>query len=283
MPPTNRTIRKKRKKKGRMLGPVLDDASKSVGRITSGVLDMTKPFIGKAYEYGNQMISEQLIPSVPNKASWEDLRRDFSEGLVRLGIIEKIISPTTYYQSLKRFLDNHSEVIINKEEIRLVRDALKSIGILPNDSTPMLMKTFFENGITHDSLISSFEFGFQNILFPEIDMDMDLEPQLAPGEGFKMVAEKKTSELELMRKKINNLVGEIINKRNALKASKLEPSITLTLKEQKKKLIEDLSKLIGTPGTEKETEQALKDIPELTNSASLMKKRKRKKSRKKKQ
>ena len=235
------------------------------------------PMAEEAYEQGSKMMGEmirnQMVPRVDNNPSWEDLRMGLTVALRNIGIInhdEEVPTPI-YFQSVQKFLDIH-KIKINKEDINIKTKALE--GIHPGntgDDRSGIMKEYFKNGITHDSIIKALEYVFQDILFPR-DVDFEPEPEQEPGEGFRLAKE------QTMKKQ---KTAKILSLKKGIEALMLVPE-----KERKKyydPLISQYYKEIeGLITTEKEIkllDELNKKYPELKGSKKKKKTRRRKKKK----
>tara|TARA_B100000123_G_C25728888_1_gene428264 strand:+ start:415 stop:1308 length:894 start_codon:yes stop_codon:yes gene_type:complete len=237
------------------------------------IRDTTK-YIGQSV---SNMIDEQRVPRVPNNGAWEDLRKGFSEGLVNIGILdyEETIPTPVYFQSVKRFLEMNKDIIINKNHIQRVKGSFKSMH--PDnitDSTPETMKNIFENGITQDNLVSAFELGFQKVILPDSDMDIESES----GEGFKMALEKT------MKK---NNKSKIVNLAISIKKLLGTNDPLGYYKEPIKQKFEKLNSLITNDDELKVLQVLVEEHPELKDlmipygrKKKKTKRRKKKKSKK---
>ena len=216
----------KRPRKGNRLGrdKALRSMASSVASGMSSVVSGLAPLAGSMAESVGQSVSkftsEHRVPRVLNNGTWEELRRGLSKGLFNIGFFDdegESISTTVYFQSVEEFLDTHKNIIIDKGDIRRVKARFENLDLDNEaDATPNIIKGYFKNGITHESIINALELGFKNIIFPpEIDMDLESGPELEPGEGFKQTTEKKKT--------------EFLNRANILRINKLKNGIELLM------------------------------------------------------
>tara|TARA_B100000900_G_scaffold299353_1_gene257947 strand:- start:9693 stop:10592 length:900 start_codon:yes stop_codon:yes gene_type:complete len=238
--------------------PMIRDTAKSIGQSVSNMID------------------EQRVPRVPNNGAWEDLRKGFSEGLVNVGILDygETIPTPVYFQSVKRFLEMNKDIMINKNHIQRVKGSFKSMH--PDnitDSTPETMKDIFTNGITRDNLVSAFELGFQKVILPDSDMDIESES----GEGFQMARDKT---MEKLKK------AQIVNLASGIKRLLGTNDPLGYYKEQIKQKFEKLNSLITNDDELKVLQVLVKEHPELKDLmlpyGRQKKKTKRRKKKKKK-
>ena len=165
--------------------------------------------------------------------------------------------------------------MINKNHIQRVKASFKSMH--PDnvtDSTPELMVNIFTNVITRDSLVSAFELGFQKVILPDSDMDIESES----GEGFKMAREKTMEK----RKK-----AQIVNLASGIKRLLGTNDPLGYYREQIKQKFEKLNSLITNDDELKVLQVLVKEHPELKNlmlpygrQKKKTKRRKKKKSKK---
>ena len=246
--------------------------SKTMG---NKAFEYVSPMAEEAYVQGSKMMSEmisnQKVPRVSNNPSWEDLRKGLTVALRNIGIInhdEEVPTPI-YFQSVERFLNIHRGIMINKGDINIKNKVFE--GIHPGnkgDSTPVIMQEFFKKGITHDSIIKTLEYVFQDILLP--DSDMDLEPEPEPGEGFRLAKE------QTMKKQKE---AKILSLKKTIEALMLFPE------EERKKYYDSLisqcykeiEKLITTEKEMKLFTELNKKYPELKGANKKKKTRRRKK------
>lgn len=234
------------------------------------------PMAEEAYEQGSKMMGEmirnQIVPRVDNNPSWEDLRRGLTVALRNIGIInhdEEVETPI-YFQSVQKFLDIHKNININKEDINIQTKVYE--GIHPrNSGDPKLniIKGYFENGITHDSIIKTLELAFHDILLSS-DVDFEPEPEQDPGEGFRLAKE------QTMKKQKE---AKILSLKRTIEALMLSPE------EERKKYYDSLisqcykeiERLITTEKEIKILDELNKKYPELKGSKKKKKTRKKKK------
>lgn len=249
------------------VGSIGKSVSQSVG---SMLYETGMPMIEEASKSAGQFMRSQRVPRVANNPSWEDLRRALSEGLINVGILdhgEEIPTPI-YFQSVQKFLDTHKDVIINKGHIKRVNKTFK--GLHPDntgDATPQIMKETFKNGITHDSILSSLEYGFQSVLFPDMNEEQMSVSSSVPGQGFQKAKEKTSA---------HNKYKQVVSL-----ASGIEILLGSDDKDKYYKSLahERFKKLDGLITTEKELkvlQRLVKKYPELNPLAARKKKRKKK-------
>tara|TARA_A100001015_G_scaffold148400_1_gene164589 strand:+ start:1575 stop:2513 length:939 start_codon:yes stop_codon:yes gene_type:complete len=253
----------------------LGKVSKTIG---NKAFEYVAPMAEEAYVQGSKMMSEmisnQKVPRVSNNPSWEDLRKGLTTALINIGIInhdEEVPTPI-YFQSVERFLDIHKGVMINKGDINIKTKVLE--GIHPGnkgDSTPVIMKEYFEKGITHDSIIKTLELVFQDILLPVSDMDLEPEPE--PGEGFRLAKEQtmkkqKKSQILNLAKGIEILLG----------ASDPQGYYKDLIKQK----FEELNSLITNDNELKVLNNLVKKYPELKDLMGIQGRKKKKTMRRKK-
>lgn len=199
---SNKSIYKpmKRPRKGNRL-----DRSKALRSMTSSMASGLSSVGRSAYDMGMPMIeeagrsvgksvskfmSDQKVPKVP--PAWVDFKSALTRALVNIGILDhdEEIPPPIYFQSVQKFLDIHKDVNINSGLINIKMKTFEGIHPgNPGDATPRIMKDFFKRGITHDSIISALEYGFQDVLLPPEDY-MGIEPEPEPGQGFNAAKER---------------------------------------------------------------------------------------------
>lgn len=268
-----------RLKKGKYVVEGAKYAFENLGNVSKIIGDKAyeyvAPMVGEAYEQGSKMMDEmirnQMVPRVDNNPSWEDLRRGLTVALRNIGIInhdEEVPTPI-YFQSVQKFLDFH-KIKINKEDINIKTKAIE--GIHPGntgDATPAIMKEYFENGITHDSIINALEYVFQDILISS-DVDFEPEPEQEPGEGFQLAKE------QTMKKQKE---AKILSLKNGIEALMLVPE-----KERKKyydslisQYYKEIRELIQTEKEKGLFNELNKKYPELKGSKKKKKTRHRKK------
>lgn len=283
----NKKMRKSRSKKINRGSAIVSMASSMGSEMGSMGMSIGKSLGRSAYDTGMPMIkeaassmrksvskfaSEQRIPRVMNNPSWEDLRRALSKGLINIGILDKgeTIPTSIYFQSVENFLDTHKGKLINKEKIRRVKATFR--GIHPDntgDATPQIMKDIFKDGITHDSLMSVLEYGFQADLSHNMDEQIP-EQSSVPGHGFKKAKEKTSA---------NNKYREVIS---------LAAGIEIFMESDDKDKYyggvahKRFKKLEGLVTTEEELtilQKLIEKYPELDSLAATKKKRRKKKSK----
>ena len=198
--------RKSRLKKDKYLIKGVKSLAKSLGSVGKMAYDTSMPMIkeasrsvGKSF---SKTISEKRVPRVPNNATWVNLKDGLEEGLINLGLLDdgEEINPAIYFQSVERFLDDHKNMKITRDNIKRVERSFRGMPGMPGDPTPVIMKRYFQHGITHENLIAAFNHGFQDILVD--NLDMDIPSRSTPGSGFQ-AAKFTTARKQKMAKIVN--------------------------------------------------------------------------------
>ena len=225
----------KRPRKGNRLGrdkalrsmasSVASSVASGMSSVASGMSSVGQaamPLAGSMAESVGQsvskFVSDQMVPRVPNNPSWVNLKDGLEKGLIKLGLLDEDgeINPAIYFQSVERFLDIHKKTKINKDHINRVEMSFRSMPTaMLGDHTPETMGEYFGNGITRESIIKALNYGFHEILVDDLDMDLEPEPELEPGEGFKQTIEEKKTESS--------------NRANVLRINKLKNGIELLM------------------------------------------------------
>lgn len=218
----------------------------------------------------SKAISEQRVPRVPNNATWVDLKDGLEKGLINLGLLDdgEEINSAIYFQSVERFLDDHKNVKITRDHIKRVERSFRGMPGMPGDPTPVIMKRYFQHGITHENIIAALNHGFQDILVD--NLDMDIPSRSTPGSGFQ-AAKITTARKQKMAKIVNLAKGiEIL-----LGTKDTMGYYKSTIKEN----FEKLNNLVTTDEELKILQELVKKYPKLNSMmpAALKKKMKGKK------
>tara|TARA_B100002019_G_scaffold33299_1_gene27282 strand:+ start:4288 stop:5295 length:1008 start_codon:yes stop_codon:yes gene_type:complete len=230
--PMKRPRRGNRLDRSKALRSMASSMVSGMSSVGKSAYDMGMPMIEEAGRSISKAISEQKVPRVPNNGAWVDLRHGLITGLTNLGIIEsdRELPTTIYFQSVEKFLENHSDIMFNADDIRSVTAKVRAMD--PDDdgdkrTTKML--TIFKNGITHDSIIAVLEYEFRKQI--KSSDDMEIEPEPEPGQGFQYAKEKTAIRENYMRivslgKSIEIMINRMMNlKKDSAEYQRLQATV----------------------------------------------------------
>mgnify|MGYP001403462826 CR=1 FL=1 len=230
-----------------------------------------------AEEYSRPMRKHLAEEYLKQGASMDDLMNysgflsDLKKFLLKCKINSKI-NDDIFYHSMNELMKNYDD---NKKYTIMVQNTFNSS--LVHSTLPEEVKQFLLNT---DKISNTKMDGLLQILYREMilegDVNIDPEHMIPDSGGIGFQATRESQRVRPIRSKINELVSQIKRKDKALKVRGLTPSQKYTLRSEKKELVDELSGIIGTPDTEEESLYALKEIKELSGSASKNKRKKTK-------